>query len=632
MTSPPVSGVVYIFNGTRWSAPGRDELPLSLAYPDETIAVISSNPTEETPLRSALTARGWSTVWFYGVAGKTINGTDSNGKTAVDVITQARAELGLEPTMWVIDLGQANTSTDAGAQTSAVLAALGTAARRVVWAGVSYPNGSTDANAVAVRAVVEPLVTAHQNAVYAEWQLWNMCHKDTTWWSSGSLTAEGRTAKAACLEVHIGAPENSNGVWWNPTKLPTYVAPARAGRTVTDIRNVPGWNPLDDLKTNLARLTTSSDVYLPSGEWKIFGFQGAWLGGIRLGQAGTGGQTLVKGFVGDGRELTKIKLQPYSSTDAALVPTTDGSINPLDIMVFKDIPNLLLQNLTIAGSPQGHNYNGIALFNCVDAIVEGVCFKGAASCENTAYNQAAQPPGETFAMDINQATNLQILNCEFDGRFEDTGARVSSSMIGFNGPGSSRTAPANHSQQAHLENIWYHDGRTGMLTFWLWDSAVTVNFWYDDSAGTAINHEEAGYETRPIMHFDPEFVIRGYYESRQPSPLPNCNTANRSLHFTQLSGYHDTKNIRMYFLRPEDTPYVRGVGYKRHDRGPSLEIGALGVNNGDGYPTGAAGSNKAVTQAHIFKSLPGNQVKKLTPILYTAWSGYTSDTAFIYYR
>lgn len=625
----PIPGVAYTRTHgapNAWVAPGRPSLPASPAIDGEMIAVISSDPAQETALRAELVALGWSVVWHYAAAGKTINGADVNGLRTVDNIAEAREDLTAEPTLWVLDLAD-TASAAAGSETAAVLAALGTGARQVIWVGDGYPNASASAPVDAARGTVEPLVTAHRNGVYAEWKMYQRCHRDTAWWSGAALTATGRAQKAHWLaKAHILAPHTKPGLNWNPSKLLTYEAAARVGSTYTDIRTVPGFNASDDLKTNLARLTAPSVVYLPEGDWWVHGFQGPWLGGIRLGQAGTEGQTLVKGLRGDGMRDTRIRLRAYSSTDAANVPTADATINPLKFLVFKDIPGLELTNVGFFGSHQGHNYHGVEVQNCPDAVLDGTLFKGAA------HGDTAKPPGECMSLQIGQSPYIHILNSEFDGRDDEKGDRVASSMIAYNGPGSSKTNPTAHTQGAHVENVWYHDARIGMATWWLWDSAVTMNYWYDDGGGIAINHEEAGYEDRPFLHYNPSFIIRGFYEGRQPNPLPGINPANRSGgHWTQLSGHHDTKNIRFYFMRPDDATFVRGQTYKRHDRGPSLEIGALGVNNGASYPTGVVGANKSVTPAHVFKAHDG-RVSKLAAITYDKTAGLTADTAFIYYR
>jgi len=663
--STPIPGIRYVYNGTDFVALGRAPLPGSNVVAGETVAVISAFPEQEAATKAALAELGWTTIWWYAAAGKTVNGADVNGKTTVQNIADARTDITQEPDIWVVDVEQNQAATGATTATTAVLTALGTAARMVVWVGGGYPNaqaGQTFGNTRdSVRAAVEPLVTAHQNAVYAEWRYYNQCHDDTRdkptgtsngWWSGTTLTAVGIRHKIHHIyRAHVLAPLTKLHLNWNPTHLAGYTAPTRVGTTYVDITTIPGYAKSKSLKDNLAGLTQQAVVSLPpgagsgpNGEHEIIDFGIAWMGGIRIGQSGTGGNQLVRGFRGADPDTSKIKLRPWSSTVKSQVPTADGTINPFGVIQVSNVAQFECTNVGFYGSPQGHNYHGLTVGESgsstptTDLFINGCKFVGFDKGDDD------KPPGESMGVRINNASDVWIMNTEFDGRWEDTGEIASSSMIGFNGPGGSKTNPVNHSQRAHLENIWYHDGYTGMLTFWLYDSATTINFWSDKPGGvlngTGINHEEAGYGGRPFLHYNPSFIKRGYHEGTYSPHLPLINTTDRGTgHWSMFSGNHDIKNLRVYFIRPDDpgvthSQLERGVQYKRHDRFASHgTFAGLGFNNGNGYPTGVPNANIPVgSDVLVFKALPGNVVRKLKAVPYSAATNETGDTAVVYYR
>lgn len=149
-------------------------------FQGQKIAIIGDSLTYqdaggEESVSEAFEAAGWPSgaTWFYGVSGKAINDPDNNGKTTVQVIADARADID-EPDVWVIALGTNdalnfdNPST-IQAHIQQVLTALGANAR-VAWVNTA---GNPDDNFATlngdVNAAIASAMSARAHSLLVDW-------------------------------------------------------------------------------------------------------------------------------------------------------------------------------------------------------------------------------------------------------------------------------------------------------------------------------------------------------------------------------------------------------------------------------------------------------------------------------
>jgi len=138
--------------------------------------------TGATGYPASLVSSGWlsSDVWFYGVSSKTIGSADSNGYTTMQNIAQARAALGAEPALWVINLGGNNVGagqSSFGTLVQWVLDALGPTHGRLVWVGIQSKTGTGapatyDSRQAASGWIRDYLATADPTAVFLDVTAW----------------------------------------------------------------------------------------------------------------------------------------------------------------------------------------------------------------------------------------------------------------------------------------------------------------------------------------------------------------------------------------------------------------------------------------------------------------------------
>lgn len=170
-------GLWYVINGAerRRGWPQRDSSGGTLGARG-TIAIIGDSLTYqdgngESNLRSQLVAAGWRNedIYFWAVIGKRIASADTNGKTTVQNIADARAQLGKVDT-WLIALGT-NGRVDPDATTdsnmSTVLSAIGTG-EKVVWVGIGVMN-ATEPDTLRRNGRMKLACGARPNTYFMDW-------------------------------------------------------------------------------------------------------------------------------------------------------------------------------------------------------------------------------------------------------------------------------------------------------------------------------------------------------------------------------------------------------------------------------------------------------------------------------
>lgn len=126
---------------------------------------------------AAYIAAGWLSgdIWWYGVGGKDMSSADSNGKTVIQNIQDARAALGVEPKVWVIALGTNNRGQTDATQTTRVAAIMTEinsvgSPGRVLWVGISQSTagGGLDANSVRFNNLVRTLMATYNSMFHTD--------------------------------------------------------------------------------------------------------------------------------------------------------------------------------------------------------------------------------------------------------------------------------------------------------------------------------------------------------------------------------------------------------------------------------------------------------------------------------
>jgi MOSC domain-containing protein YiiM len=137
----------------------------------------------------------------------------------------------------------------------------------------------------------------------------------------------------------------------------------------------------------------------------------------------TGASITGSGLVGSGIDRSILQMAPASSTKAASVPTAAGTTNQLYLMAFTK-SGLHLDCFTLAGTHQGHLYNGIRLSQVTGAVLSNLKLVG------TSPGNSYIPPGETFAINDYRGTNNAYTNVEIDGQGTGATAFGSNSSVG----------------------------------------------------------------------------------------------------------------------------------------------------------------------------------------------------------
>lgn len=143
------------------------------------------------------------------------------------------------------------------------------------------------------------------------------------------------------------------------------------------------------------------------------------------------GMVLAGSLVGAGMGLSYYEMVPYSSTKAALVPTTVGTTtNPFTLMTAAGndaahvASGLVLSDFSLIGTHQGMLYNGLRIGYSTNAQISNLFIKGIPG--NSSAN-----PGETFSINLWHANGARITRVGVDGT-DDTAAKVAASAFGLN--------------------------------------------------------------------------------------------------------------------------------------------------------------------------------------------------------
>lgn len=173
-------------------------------------------------------------------------------------------------------------------------------------------------------------------------------------------------------------------------------------------------------------------------------------------------------------------LAPMSSTKAALANAlTAGQTNPYYLLRTPRTAGLTLANLTITGTPQGHDYGGLMIDHCDSATLTD-------SRITAIPGSSSSPPGETFGVNVYGGTSVTLTRVEIDG------AGVTASGIGVN----SATA-------VELDDCYVHDCPHGMPTFWQTNGVTTRNL-RSINNHLGVNHERV---TGPVRHYGLELDV-----------------------------------------------------------------------------------------------------------------------------
>ncbi len=115
--------------------------------------------------------------------------------------------------------------------------------------------------------------------------------------------------------------------------------------------------------------------------------------------------TSSKGIVGAGSKYTTISMGPNTSTRQAYAPSGAGNgqanatTNQLQYMIVQGLDSFSIKDVTIAGTNQGHLYNGLMFNGTRNVTVSNTTVTGIPG-------NAGSPPGETFSINLyNQPAN-----------------------------------------------------------------------------------------------------------------------------------------------------------------------------------------------------------------------------------
>ncbi len=118
------------------------------------------------------------------------------------------------------------------------------------------------------------------------------------------------------------------------------------------------------------------------------------------------------GVYGSGKGQTIFQVRPNTSTAAGRVPadtpTPQGKTNPLYVMRFQNNAPAA-QGFTVQGTTQGHNYNGIQLYDLSNWTMRDVAVLGVPG-------SAGFEPGETFPIAVYRGTNITLDGITIDGQ------------------------------------------------------------------------------------------------------------------------------------------------------------------------------------------------------------------------
>lgn len=219
----------------------------------------------------------------------------------------------------------------------------------------------------------------------------------------------------------------------------------------------------DTVQQTLARLNDWKVIEMPSDEI-LFEFSDFTMASANFGLF----RSYCLGFIGQGRNGTRFRIKPNSSTQVAKVPVqTTGQSNPLTFArVGQSGVNYqqIVANLSMIGTDQPpsannggkpHDYSGLLNYYGVNSIYQNLFIQGMPGDYN-------YPPGETFQLNDYKGIGTIYRDIEVSGWNEAGTTRVGGSPFGHNG-----------SVNSYMEDCYFHDSRVSSLTYGMAGSATT---------------------------------------------------------------------------------------------------------------------------------------------------------------
>jgi hypothetical protein len=296
------------------------------------------------------------------------------------------------------------------------------------------------------------------------------------------------------------------------------------------------YRPGQTLQQVIQAVPSGNILTFPEGEFTFRDFASpvARYEGIRI-------TPNCRGIAGCGR-TTVFKMVPYSSTKASVVPSqSQGGTNPLTLMKIANVNNAVLANFALVGTPQGHLYNGLSMWNGTNALLDGLYLQGASP------GNWHSPPGETASIGFNHTAGTVFRNSEVDGR-NPAGTRVCASPMNWVS-----------CQDVTVQNVYAHHSLAGTCSFYDCHNVTTTDLRSEYNAtgsgglsGSGLNHENV---TGRVRHTRPSLII-------------DRASGNTGLHFNLMSGVGDNPDVVLTDVR--------------HDTGPSRS-GCFSVMISDGY-------------------------------------------------
>lgn len=331
------------------------------------------------------------------------------------------------------------------------------------------------------------------------------------------------------------------------------------GGTVVARPSGPGYVRYEDLyrlgdtpSQVVAKVTGGQVLTFPEGifEWTDFG-QG-YVDSLRLGN---GGYTGCRGLAGTSRN-TIFRVKAASSTKGSSIASISSSsgTNPAYVININRMNNCEFRNFRLQGTDQGHEYNGIRIDRCNDALISDLFLDGASP------GSANMPPGETFGINVYMSPRARMLNTEVDGRHPVTRARWCASPVGWN-----------DTTDAYVENCYFHHSKAGMPTWWETQNVEVIDTtsYANGSGGGSLNGQAFNFERAwgRIRLTRCTFKPWGKWEQAKGNTHPDVTT-NSGLHISLNNDQHDMPDVLI-----EDPV---------HDQGPHSS-GAFAVYIADTY-------------------------------------------------
>lgn len=187
-----------------------------------------------------------------------------------------------------------------------------------------------------------------------------------------------------------------------------------------------------DFSSRINSTGSSRYAALPAGSYTFRDFAYGTQGLSGTGAQGVGAYgtrfTSSKGILGAGSKYTSISMVPNTSTKASYVPpeaatgSPNARTNQLQYLLVDNEPSFKVDGVHIAGTSQGHLYNGL-LFNGVSNVtVSNTTVSGIPGHDSG-------PPGETFSLNLYNLPSggtANFTNVTMDG------ANVAAVGIGLN--------------------------------------------------------------------------------------------------------------------------------------------------------------------------------------------------------